>query len=79
MTKLWLFASVALGALVGAALGLRYGNFLVDQVCSRPDAGNLCGLTSAPAVPFWILIGAVAGASAAALTIIAILRWKTRA
>src|SRR6478752_5131378 len=77
-TKLWLLASVAAGALVGGPLGLLYGNSVVRQACERLGAGNLCGLTSAPAVPFYIVIGAVVGASVAAFTVVALLgRRKT--
>lgn len=77
-TKLWLLASVAAGALVGGPLGLLYGNSVVSEACERPDAGNLCGLTSAPAVPFYIVIGAVVGASVAAFAVVVLLgRRKT--
>ena len=71
--KLWLLASVAAGALVGGALGLLYGNSVVRQACQRPDASNLCGLTSASAVPFYIVIGAVVGASVAASAVVGLL------
>src|ERR1700680_648520 len=77
-TKLWLLASVAAGALVGGPLGLLYGNSVVRQACERPDASNLCGLTSVPAVAFYIGIGAVVGASVAAVAVVALLgRRKT--
>jgi hypothetical protein len=68
-----LLASVAVGVLVGAPLGLLYGDSVVRQACERPDAGNLCGLTSAPAVPFYIVIGAVIGASVAAFAVVVLL------
>jgi hypothetical protein len=73
-TRIWLRASVAVGALVGAPLGLLCGNYVVRQACDRPGASNLCGLTSAPAVPIYIVMGAVIGASAAALAIAVLLR-----
>ena len=72
-TKLWLLVSVAAGALVGGPLGLLYGNSVVRQACERPDASNLCGLTSAPAVPFYIVIGAVVGAAVAAFAVVVLL------
>jgi hypothetical protein len=71
-TKIWLLASVAVGVLVGGPLGLLYGNSIVREACERPDASNLCGLTSAPTVPFWIVIGAVVGASVAAFAVVAL-------
>jgi hypothetical protein len=71
--KIWLLASVAVGALVGGLLGLLYGHSVVRQACERPDASNLCGLTSAPFVPFWIVIGAVTGASMAACAIVVLI------
>ena len=77
-TKLWLLASVAAGALVGGLLGLLYGNAVVRQACERPYASNLCGLTSAPAVAFYIAIGTVVGASVAAVAVVVLLgRRKT--
>jgi hypothetical protein len=77
-TKLSLLASATAGALIGGPLGLRYGNSIVSLACERPGAGNLCGLTSAPAVPFYIVIGAVVGASIAALGVAVLLgRRKT--
>ena len=72
-TKLWWLASVAAGALVGGALGLLYGNSAVRHACERPDASNLCGLTSAPAVPFYLVIGAIVGASVAAFAVVVLL------
>src|SRR5262245_23352297 len=72
-TKIRLLASVAVGALVGAPLGLLYGNSVVRQVCARPNASNLCGVTSAPAVPFYIVIGAIVGASVAASAVAVLL------
>jgi hypothetical protein len=76
--KRWLLASVAAGALAGGPLGLLCGNSVVRQACERPDASNLCGLTSAPAVPFGIVIGAVVGASVAAFAVVVLLgRRKT--
>jgi hypothetical protein len=52
-------------------LGLLYGNFVVRQACERPDASNLCGLTTAPTVPFYIVIGAVVGAAVAGFAVAA--------
>jgi hypothetical protein len=72
-TKIWLLTSVAVGALVGGPFGLLYGNSIVRQACEKPDASNLCGLTSAPTVPFWIVIGAVIGASVAAFAVVVLL------
>ena len=71
--KLWLLAALAVGAVIGGPLGLWYGDFAIQSVCEKPDASNLCGLTSAPAVPFYIAIGAVIGATVAALAVVAIL------
>ena len=77
-TKIRLLASVAAGALVGGPLGRLYGESVVQQFCARFDAGNLCGLTSAPAVPFYIIIGAIVGASVAASAVAVLLgRRKT--
>jgi hypothetical protein len=69
-TKLW-FLSTALiaaiaGAIVGGALGHEYIQAVIRRACEQPDATNLCGLPSAPAIPFYIGIGAVLGASVAA-------------
>jgi len=72
-TKIWLLATPAVGALVGGPLGLLYGNSVVRAACEKPDASNLCGVTSAPMVPFYIIIGAVIGAAAAAFAVVAIL------
>jgi len=72
-SKLLLLASVVAGALAGAPLGRMYGISLVDEVCSRPGAGNLCWLTSVADVPVYMLLGAVFGASVAALVIVMIL------
>jgi hypothetical protein len=77
-TKMWWLASVAIGALAGGPLGLLYGKSVVVQVCGKPDAGNLCGLMSAPAVAFYITIGAAIGASVAALAVLVILRTRPR-
>ena len=71
--KLWLLAALAVGAVVGGPLGLWYGGSVVRWACENPDASNLCGLTSAPAVPFYIAIGAVIGTTVAALAVVAIL------
>jgi len=73
-TKIWWLASVAIGALVGGPLGLLYGQSVVSQACGKPDASNLCGLMTAPSVPFYIAIGAIVGASVAAVTVVVILR-----
>jgi len=76
-TKIWWLASAAVGALVGALiggqLGLLYGNSVVRQACEKPDAGNLCGLTSAPFLPLDIVIGAVIGSSVAAFAVVVLL------
>ena len=72
--KLWSLASVAVGAVVGGPLGLLYGNSVVRSACEKPGASNLCGLTSAPTVPFYIAIGAVMGTAVAALAAVVILR-----
>jgi|SRR5215831_1131107 len=76
-TKIWLLTLVAVGAVVGALiggpLGLLYANSVVRQACERPDATNLCGLTSAPFVPFYVMIGAVIGAASAALAVMVVL------
>jgi len=75
--KIRLLASIAVGALVGGPLGLWSGNSVVRQICARPGASNLCGLTSAPAVPLYIIIGAVVGASVAAAVAVLLSR-RTR-
>jgi hypothetical protein len=72
--KIWWIAAVALGAFVGAPLGLFYGKALVREACGQPDASNLCGFMSAPSVPFYIVIGAIIGASVAAFTVAVLLR-----
>ena len=71
--KLWLLAALAVGAVVGGPLGFWYGNSVVRWACEKPDASNLCGLTSVPAVPLYIAIGALSGATIAALAVVAIL------
>jgi len=77
-TKLWSLASVAVGAVGGgvggAWLGLAYGHSLMRAACQRPDATNLCGLSTLPAIPFYVVIGAVIGASIAAFAIVVTLR-----
>jgi len=72
-TKLWSLAAVAFGAFIGGPLGLLYGNSIVRQACEKPDASNLCGLTSAPTVPFYIAAGAVIGVAVAEFIVIVIL------
>jgi hypothetical protein len=72
-TKLWSLASIAMGAVIGGPVGLLYAKSVIQQACKKPDATNLCGLTSAPAIPFYIAIGAVIGASVAALAVVLIL------
>jgi hypothetical protein len=76
-TIIWLLASAAVGALVGALvvgrLGLLFGDSVIRQACERPDATNLCGFTGALFVPFWVIIGAVSGGSAAAVALVVIL------
>jgi hypothetical protein len=42
--------------------------------CQAPDATNLCGLRSVPAIPFYIVIGAVMGAAIVALAVVLMLR-----
>ena len=69
-TKLWSVGSVVIGAVIGGPLGLIYANSVIQQACAKPDATNLCGLTSAPAIPFYIAIGAVIGASVAAFAVV---------
>ena len=77
-TKLWSLAAVAVGALIGGRLGLLYGTSTVRQACEKPDASNLCGLTSAPTVPFYVAAGTIIGAAVAVLAIVVILgRRKT--
>lgn len=68
-----MLALVAAGALVGAPLGLLYGHAVVRLACERTDASNLCGLMSAPAVPFYIVIGAIIGASLVACGVVVVL------
>jgi hypothetical protein len=72
-TKLWSLASVAMGAVIGAPVGLFYAKSVIQHACAKPDATNLCGLTSARAIPFYIAIGAVVGASVAAFAVVLIL------
>jgi len=76
--KLWLFATVAIGSIVGAILGGRLGlvyvNSVIRQACDKSGATNLCGLPIAPAVPFYVAAGAVIGASAAACAVVLIFR-----
>jgi hypothetical protein len=71
-TKLWSLASVAIGAVIGGPFGLWDVNSVIQQACEKPDATNLCGLTSTPAIPFYIAIGAVIGASVAAFAVVLI-------
>jgi hypothetical protein len=73
-TKVWLLTSVAAGAVGGGLLGRIYGNRVLAQVCDAPDAGNLCGLFSAPTVPLYVGIGAVVGAFVGALVLVIVLR-----
>jgi hypothetical protein len=74
LTKLWSLASVAIGGVVGGPLGLFYANVLIREACEKPDATNLCGVSDVPAIPFYIAIGAVLGASVAAFAVFMILR-----
>ncbi len=60
-TKWWVIVAVTAGTLVGGRLGLAYGAAKIAEVCSKPDAGNLCGLIASYAVPGWIVVGAVLG------------------
>jgi hypothetical protein len=71
--KLWSLAPAAIGAVVGGPLGLVYGDSVIRQVCENPDAGNLCGLAAVPTVPFYIVTGAVLGASVATFAFLMIL------
>jgi hypothetical protein len=72
--KLWTLVCVVAGAVVGGPIGHWYGTVLIGQVCDRPDATNLCGLTSVAVIPVFIAIGAIAGASIAALIVTVVLR-----
>jgi len=72
-TKIWLLALVAVGALVGAPLGRLYGLSVIGQACDRPGAGNLCGMIDSFALPFYVVIGAVIGAAAAAFAVTVLL------
>jgi hypothetical protein len=86
-TKLWLLASVAGGAFVGASLGLLRDLSISRQVlrgaCGQPGAGNLCGFpafTATPGVfPIYTALGAVIGAMVAAVVIIAVMRSRSNA
>jgi len=67
---------VVIGAFVGGALGMLYGTSIVRQACAQPNASNLCGFINTPSVPFYIVLGAIIGASAAALSVAVILRTR---
>ena len=68
-TKMWSMVSVAVGALVGGALGLLYGESIVHKACAQSDASNLCGLIPSSFVLGYVLIGAVIGALAATVAV----------
>jgi hypothetical protein len=71
-TMLWSLATAAVGAIVGGQLGLTYARALIRQACDKPDATNLCGLTSAPAVPFYVVIGVAIGVTVGAFAVVLI-------
>jgi hypothetical protein len=75
-SKVWWIATVVIGAFVGGPLGLLYGTSIVRQACAQTDASNLCGFMSVPSVPSYIVLGAIIGASAAALSVAVILRTR---
>lgn len=77
-TKLWSLAAVGLGAILGGPLGLSCTHFLLRQACLRPDATSLCGLMIVPFVPVYIAIGAVSGASIAAVAVTLVHRSTSR-
>ena len=70
--KVRVLALIAVGALAGGPLGFFYGNSVARASCENPNAGNLCGLTSATTLPLYVIIGAVIGASFAAVAAVAI-------
>ena len=72
-TKMWALLSVGMGAFIGVPLGQWYGQYAIGQACDKPDATNLCGLSVLPALPFYIVIGAVIGASVAAFAAVVVL------
>jgi hypothetical protein len=77
-TKLRFLASTLIvaiaGAIAGGALGREYIQSVIRRACEQPDATNLCGLPSASAIPFYVGIGAVLGASVAAFAGVLIFR-----
>jgi hypothetical protein len=62
-----------MAAVIGGSVGLFYEQSVIRQACERPGAGNLCGLASAPALPFYIVIGAVVAASIATVVVVLVL------
>lgn len=79
-TKLWLLVTAAIGglagAIVGGLIGRAYVDSLIRQACEGPSATNLCGLTSAPALPFYVVIGAIIGAGVAACAVVGFFRMR---
>jgi hypothetical protein len=73
-TILALLTAVVVGAVIGGSVGLLYAKCDIAQACARPDATNLCGLTTGPVIPFSIAIGAIIGASVATFAVVLILR-----
>lgn len=69
--KSWSLAALPIGALLGGWLGRLCGNVVIGRYCASA-ASNLCGLFAAPALPFYVAVGAVMGAAIAGLSTVVI-------